>query len=159
MRQQTPASIPDVDIDLEIIEGRGVDVGGARDLADLALGGARRLLGVVHQPGQIGGRIGVAQRLVLGDLAFGIELEQRLLEAHRAGRQALLDRLLDLIGFALHDQLGDVVAAFPRQAVGSRSARKQQSSAQKVYDESGNTLLHAVWMGSVTELLSRGSGA
>src|SRR2546421_3055841 len=68
--------------------------------------------GLVDQPQHVGRGIGVRHRFFLRDLAFDEHLEERLLEGLRAGRHALLERVLDLVDLAFLDQLGDVAGGW-----------------------------------------------
>src|SRR5581483_34278 len=104
-----------IHVDLEIVERSGRPL-----LADRSFrGGSVRLLWhwltadlagrrLVDEPQHIGRRVGVRHGLVLRDLAFHEELEERLLEGLRARRHALLERVLDLAELAFLDQLRDV---------------------------------------------------
>src|SRR3954470_1674626 len=97
-----------IHVDLEVVEGRKVilfvlgRLGGRRGRAverELARG---RL---VDEPQHVARRVRVGERFVLGDLAFHEQLEKGLLEGLRAGREALLQRLLHLADLTLLDQL------------------------------------------------------
>src|SRR5919108_91501 len=102
-------------VDLEIVERSGRPL-----LAERLLGGWRGALRrqrlaadlaggrLVDETEHVGRGVGVRHGLVLRDLAFHEELEERLLEGLRAWRHALFERVLDLANLALLDQLGDV---------------------------------------------------
>src|SRR5919197_2154376 len=102
-------------VDLEIVERSGRPL-----LADRSFGGgggglrrqglAADLAGgrLVYEPEHVGRGVGVRHGLILRDLAFHEQLEERLLEGLRAWRNAFLESVLDLAELALLDQLGDV---------------------------------------------------
>src|SRR6185295_11504949 len=107
---RTPPS-SGIHVDLEICEaGEGILflVGRLGRRLGRAVEGELARGRLVDEPQHVARRVGVGERLVLGDLALHEQLEERLLEGLRAGREALLQRLLDLADLALLDQLGDV---------------------------------------------------
>src|SRR5439155_10273836 len=103
-------------VDLEVAEG---SAGAGRQQAFLflarrgALTRGRRAGDLVcrlllEKKQNVGGRVSVRHRLVLGYPAVYEQLEQRLLEGLGAGRHALLQRVLDVADLAFFEQLGDV---------------------------------------------------
>src|ERR1700682_292321 len=93
--EDSPALLPSgIHVDLEVVERGALAAPGRRALTAPLLGLLSRLgrqslaadlarSGLVDQPEHVGGRIGVGHRLILGDLAFDEQLEQRLLEGLR----------------------------------------------------------------------------
>src|SRR5271169_357534 len=92
-------------IDLEF--GQAAAVRLAWVFADL--GGVRARGGriLVHQPGEVGRRVGRGEGVFVGDHAVEVEPAERLLESLRSRIEALLHRLLDLRDLAVLDQFGN----------------------------------------------------
>src|SRR5688572_30792180 len=86
---------------LHRLRHRGRRTAGARQ-AELARSS------LVDQPQHVGRGVGVRHRLLLGDLAFHEELEERLLEGLRAWRETLLERVLNLADVTPLDELRDI---------------------------------------------------
>ena len=72
-----------------------------------AHGGLAALALQLDVQAQLVGRVGVADRLVVGDQAFVVELEQRPVEGAHAELARLAHDRLELVELALEDPLGD----------------------------------------------------
>src|SRR5262249_21442729 len=85
-----------IHVDFKVVEAREgflLVLGGLGGWSRRAVEGKLARGGLVDEPQHVARGVGVRERLVLGDLAFHEELEERLLEGLRAGGEALLQRL------------------------------------------------------------------